>query len=200
MNPALIGVGAALGIAIPLVTAIGAAFSRTSREADAASESLDQFEQKTRDALDAIQAFNLGISVEVLEQQRRLNGLLIDRAEILTQIQELEQLGAITAPNEAQLAAIDEEIQRIRDAIDLREYASEREQSLENIREQAREAARNWWAERQRAAEEAAEKEQALVDKMREFEQATKDAANAVSLLNRNMTDVATDRDWETNS
>jgi len=44
MNPAWIGIGAALGIVVPLVTAVGAAFSRSKSSADDLTTTLDELE------------------------------------------------------------------------------------------------------------------------------------------------------------
>jgi hypothetical protein len=58
---ALVALSAGLGIAIPLVTAIGAAFMRTSSEADSSSQSIDTYAQ----ALEGLQSSLKGTQVEI---------------------------------------------------------------------------------------------------------------------------------------
>ena len=55
---ALVALSAGLGIAIPLVTAIGAAIMRTSSEAEDMSKSLERLEDSVRSYEDAIQILN----------------------------------------------------------------------------------------------------------------------------------------------
>jgi hypothetical protein len=70
---ALVALSAGLGIAIPLLTAIGAAFLRTRQEADASVDSIDDLEDRLksldntlRDYLRTREAARMGITVEEL--------------------------------------------------------------------------------------------------------------------------------------
>ena len=55
MNPALIGVGAALGIIIPLMTAVGAAFYTSHKTAKEAAEGANKFEDALKSARSEVQ-------------------------------------------------------------------------------------------------------------------------------------------------
>ena len=70
-NPALIGVGAALGIAIPLVTAFGAAWLRTRQEQDSAASSaedlkgqIESIDEALKDYINTARAAARGVSLE----------------------------------------------------------------------------------------------------------------------------------------
>ena len=62
MNPAWIGMGAALGILVPLVTAVGAAFSRSKSSADDLTTTLDKLE----DAYAKIESINDTLEVQLV--------------------------------------------------------------------------------------------------------------------------------------
>jgi len=62
MNPAWIGIGAALGIVVPLVTAVGAAFSRSKSSADDLTTTLDKLE----DAYAKIESINDTLEVQLI--------------------------------------------------------------------------------------------------------------------------------------
>ena len=64
VNPALIGLGAALGVAIPLVTAFGAAWSRTREKTEAAKESTIDFTEVLREAREELRLSNLNMGAE----------------------------------------------------------------------------------------------------------------------------------------
>jgi hypothetical protein len=63
MNPAWIGIGAALGIVVPLVTAVGAAFSRSKSSADDLTTTLDELES----AYSAIESINDTLAIELVD-------------------------------------------------------------------------------------------------------------------------------------
>ena len=62
MNPAWIGIGAALGIVVPLVTAVGAAFSRSKSSADDLTTTLDELEN----AYSKIESINDTLEVQLV--------------------------------------------------------------------------------------------------------------------------------------
>jgi len=62
MNPAWIGIGAALGIVVPLVTAVGAAFSRSKSSADDLTTTLDELEN----AYSEIKSINDTLEVQLV--------------------------------------------------------------------------------------------------------------------------------------
>ena len=62
MNPAWIGIGAALGIVVPLVTAVGAAFSRSKSSADDLTTTLDELEN----AYSSIDSINDTLEVQLV--------------------------------------------------------------------------------------------------------------------------------------
>lgn len=139
-------IGTALGIAIPLLTAIGAAFMRTRRseeEVTRLSEAVQQLTDNLREAREESLRISLGVGSSeealALQEVSRLN------VEILAtrrRIYELEQLGAITGPTEGRLRGLVEEREEL-------ERLIEAEQRRQDISESARQAASTYFARRE---------------------------------------------------
>lgn len=138
-------IGSALGIAIPLVTALGAVFLRTRKQAEETEKVIDRLASTARSAFLEVQAFTSGfVDVDAMLAQRELNQLSIERLEVLREIYSLEQLGAPTGPNERQLANLDEQIRNLERQLELREQAIAAETRLAEARDMANEAARRY--------------------------------------------------------
>lgn len=118
---ALVALSAGLGIAIPLVTAIGAAFMRTGEDADSASSGVDKYKQ----ALDALKS-------SVSSTQAELNKLtfgtqddavanarqaMLDAQEEIVRLKASQRTvrGGIAAPTQEEKAAIEAAIKNYRD-------------------------------------------------------------------------------------
>lgn len=139
-------IGTALGIAIPLLTAIGAAFMRTRQSEEQVtrlSEAVQELTDNLREAREESLRISLGAgSAEealVLQEVSRLN------VEILAtrrRIYELEQIGAITSPEERRLRGLVEEREEL-------ERLIEAEQRRQDIAESARQAASTYFARRE---------------------------------------------------
>ena len=157
----LIALSAGLGIAIPLITAVAAALMRTRKSAEDSSAGLETLEDRMRSARAEMQGFTRDIEmyrrgikdlgefalVEGIEEAR-------DRVrELSLEIQELEQMGTITAPNERELATA-RELLAARQA-ELETYIkSRRESELLGAAEERRvEAIRLYFEYAQRDAE-----------------------------------------------
>ena len=107
----LIGLSAGLGIAIPLLTAIGAAFMRTRKEAEDTDTVLKKLAETARTSFQEVQAFGSGfIDADALLAQRELNSLLIQREAISRQIADNESIGTATGPNERELSLLNDQI------------------------------------------------------------------------------------------
>lgn len=132
---ALIGLSAGLGIAIPLVTAIGAAFMRTSGDAEEAASGIESLESRLKSARSEMQGFTRDIEM-FRRGMEDVNEFALVQAvestentikELTAQIYELEQLGTVTGPNERALAAAQELLITRRQ--ELEEYKAAREEA-----------------------------------------------------------------------
>ncbi|NRA49806.1 MAG: hypothetical protein HRU12_11795, partial [Phaeodactylibacter sp.] len=84
LNPKLIGIGAALGIAIPLVTAFGAAWSRSRKDLDDTSNSAEALETR-------IKSINAEIQEYFRNQEALSRGLTPDSLDLTKKIEEAEE-------------------------------------------------------------------------------------------------------------
>ena len=127
--------GSILGITIPLVTAIGAAIMRTRGAAEDSAQGLETLEDRLRSARVEMQGFTRDIEmyrrgIEDVGEFALLEGVEEARKtvqQIGAEIQQLQEIGAITAPNERDLAAA-------------RELLASREAELEAYKNSRREA------------------------------------------------------------
>lgn len=102
---ALVGLSAGLGIAIPLITAIGAAWMRSTEESNKASDSIDKQAQAYQTLIDRVAELQLQRQMEASgaasqEEQISLNeknALLEERARLQTQINNLTSQEIIVA-------------------------------------------------------------------------------------------------------
>lgn len=158
-STALIAISAALGIIIPLVTALGAAFMRTRRDADDAAKALSELEEQLKSAEDATKSY--------ADEIERLNRNLRDSSELALvrgiedaarQVQEAEEALAQAQTRRGQGSrALVESAQRELQAA--RELLSTREENLRTYRENRTEAERL-----QSEFEEIAERQEVLVE------------------------------------
>lgn len=104
----LIALASGLGIAIPLVTALGAAFVRTRQSGEeslnALEQSIETLTSRMREARDEAQRFAFGVgTTEEALVLREILDLNIEIESVRRSINDLEQLGAITATEERRL-------------------------------------------------------------------------------------------------
>ncbi len=160
--------GTVASIAIPLVTAIGAYYSRTEdaiESTDRFTESLKKLERATYDLQRAQDAVRLGVSEEEVDVQIRLTSLLGQRAAVERSIEQAAGATNTIARYQAQLDIINEQIPKLEEILakyrELNKLADSR-QRLEKLVSIA-------W-------------EQSLEDAKKAEEVARKTAANAGSL------------------
>jgi len=83
MNPALIGVGAALGIAVPIITAFGAAWSRSKESTDDAAKSLEGLDGRIKNIIGSLEEYDrkkLSLSLNITSEELDV-GKAIKQAE-----------------------------------------------------------------------------------------------------------------------
>ena len=139
-NPALVGLSAGLGIAIPLVTALGAAFMRTKDEAKDLPSEIDRIDKELRDLVKTKEAFSKGITLDELFASDELERVR-DRLQSIREV--YQTLSAETVGRSLLGAIPGASILGLDDAA-----------SLENLREQEAEALERIAALEEKIAEE----------------------------------------------
>lgn len=102
MNPSLIGIGTALGIIIPLVTAVGAAWMRTSEESNKTSKATKELEDRIKsidrtlqDWLLTKKASKAGLTVDELIGAESIEDAKKKVADLTIEVKKLESAAAL---------------------------------------------------------------------------------------------------------
>lgn len=121
-NPALVGLSAGLGIAIPLVTAIGAYFSRAGDTAGAMEDQIKNLESAVRDYASALEASRditghlrdeFGVTSNILRQ-------LVQDFEELARIKVFDEIGSkVAALRTTHLEGFESDLENIKDLLRL---------------------------------------------------------------------------------
>ena len=122
-NPALVGLSAGLGIAIPLVTAVGAYFSRASDTAGAMEDSIKKLEDAVQNYTDTLRASQdatghlideFGVTSSVLRQ-------LVKDFEELARIKALDEIGKqVEEFRSVHLHGVESDLENIKDLLMLK--------------------------------------------------------------------------------
>lgn len=143
LNPSLIGLSAGLGIAIPLVTAVAAAFSRTSKDADEATKAIEKLKTQIAESKQALEGFRQGIFDK--QEKELVDQVAEARLKAATALQayydaDAEGQQAAWEASQAATTALEGQISLLKEYVKMRETEALREKAAKNIQEQRRSA------------------------------------------------------------
>lgn len=143
LNPSLIGLSAGLGIAIPLVTAVAAAFSRTSKDADEATKAIEKLKTQIAESKQALEGFRQGIFDK--QEKELVDQVAEARLKAATALQayydaDVEGQQAAWEASQAATTALESQISLLKEYVKMRETEALREKAAKNIQEQRRAA------------------------------------------------------------
>jgi hypothetical protein len=137
-----IAIGTALGIIIPLATALGAVWMRTSQEVDPATDSLKRYEEALKSIIDRTEEARLksigqilGVTTEEVTVLERIKQVEAEREEIANNILNIQR-NAVVAQGMYDIVAAGAAWQQERQLKALEGQLKTAEETLENLRSQ----------------------------------------------------------------